>query len=125
MTTTVQAGTRQKVFNYVSKHIMAKGFAPTIREIMDGCQISSTSVVLHHLRMLDKLGHLVRTDEVARGIALGAAAGMNSSLSLNCHAATRWAGTEVAQHLHDGCPGHVFQAWDQREFDCQCGCGHV
>ncbi len=117
-------GTRQKVFNYVSKHIMSKGIAPTIREIMEGCQISSTSVVSHHLQKLDASGHLVRTDDIARGIALGDAAGMNSSLSLTCHAATRWPGTEVSLHLHDACPGHVFQAWDGREFECECGCGH-
>ena len=24
------------------------------------------------------------------------------------------------QHLHAMCPGHVFQAWDGAEFDCEC-----
>ncbi len=122
--TLVQDSKRQRIFTFVSRHIMTKGFAPTVREIMDGVGISSTSLVSYHLNELGKSGHLVRSEGLARGLILGDAAGMNSNLSLTCHAATRWAGTEVAGHLHAMCPGHVFQAWDDHEFDCQCACGH-
>ncbi len=114
----------QSIFTFVSEHIMTKGLAPTIREIMDGCEMASTSTVSYHLAKLAKSGHLRRDSNVARGLFLGDEAGMNTSLSFMCHAASRCAGTEVATHLHAACPGHVFQAWDSREFDCQCGCAH-
>ncbi len=122
--TLLQDSKGQRIFTYVSMHITTRGFAPTIREIMEGVGISSTSVVSRHLNQLHDLGHLVRSEGLARGIALGDAAGMNLNFSLMCHAATRWAGTDVAAHLHGMCPGHVFQAWDSREFDCACTCGH-
>ena len=46
------------------------GYAPTVREIQDGCQISSTSVVGHHLMQLDKAGYINRISGVSRGIEL-------------------------------------------------------
>ncbi len=122
--TLLQDSRRQRIFTFVSRHIMTNGYGPTIREIMKACQIASTSNVTFHLDALATSGHLTRASDTARGIALGDSAGMNSSMSLTCHAATRWAGTEVAGHLHQQCPGHVFQAWDSREFDCVCACGH-
>ena len=122
--TLIQDSKRMRIFTFVSQHIMTRGFAPTIREIKAEVGISSTSVVSYHLTQLHNSGHLMRAEGLARGITLGDAAGMNSNLSLTCHAATRWAGTEIAGHLHAMCPGHVFQAWDSREFDCACACGH-
>ncbi len=113
---------RKAILDFVSERIGSSRFAPSIREIGQAVGIASTSQVVGHLDALCSLGLLERTAGTARGLALG----MNTidNVSFMCHAATRWGGTEVAVHLHTACPGHVFQAWDQREFDCECGCGH-
>lgn len=113
---------RKAILDYVSERIGGSGFAPSIREIGKAVGIASTSQVTGHLDALCSLGLLERATDTARGLALGI--NTIADLSFMCQAATRWSGTEVGRHLHQGCPGHVFQAWDQREFDCQCGCGH-
>lgn len=113
---------RKAILDFVSECIGKSGFAPSIREIGAAVGIASTSQVAGHLDALVSLGLLERTGFTARGLALGRAS--IADMSFMCHAAIRWGGTEVAAHLHEACPGHVFQAWDQREFECQCDC-HV
>jgi hypothetical protein len=113
---------RKAILDFVSESIGKSGFAPSIREIGAAVGIASTSQVVGHLDALVSLGLLERTGSTARALALGRAS--ITDMSFMCHAATRWGGTEVADHLHEACPGHVFQAWDQWEFECECGC-HV
>lgn len=45
-------------------------YPPTVREIVKGCGLSSTSVALYHLLTLGQRGYLTRTRDIARGIAL-------------------------------------------------------
>ena len=45
-----------------------KATPPSIRDIVKGCNISSTSVVDYNLRILEREGHLRRDAEVSRGI---------------------------------------------------------
>ena len=45
-------------------------FGPTIREIVDGCGLSSTSVANYNLNGLERGGFIRRNKEVARGIEL-------------------------------------------------------
>ncbi len=52
--------------NYTAKH----GYAPSVRDIMDGLGASSTSVVNYRLRVLERLGHIERDRGIARGIRL-------------------------------------------------------
>lgn len=111
---------RKDILEFVSQKIGTSGFAPTIREIGTAVGIASTSQIAGHLDALCSLGLLERTTDTARGLALGV--NTIADVSFMCHAATRWGGTEVADHLHNACPGHVFQAWDQRDFECRCGC---
>ncbi len=111
---------RKVILDFVSERIGSSGFAPSIREIGAAVGIASTSQVVGHLDALCSLGLLERTAGTARGLAMGPKTVVN--MSFMCQAATRWAGTEVAAHLHEACPGHVFQAWDRREFDCECEC---
>lgn len=112
---------RKAILDFVSERIGSSG-PPSIREIGQAVGIASTSQVVGHLDALCAKGHLERTGGTSRALAMGPKAVAN--LSFLCQAATRWSGTEVADHLHTECPGHVFQAWDQREFECQCVC-HV
>lgn len=114
---------RKAILDFVSESIGKSGYAPSIREIGSAVGIASTSQVVGHLDALVSLGLLERTGSTARGLAMGRATMVD--MSFMCHAATRWNGTEVAEHLHEACPGLVFQAWDQREFKCQCVCHHA
>ena len=52
--------------DYTAHHV----YPPTLREIVEGCDLSSTSVALYNLVALGQRGYLTRTRDVARGIAL-------------------------------------------------------
>ena len=45
-------------------------YPPTVREITGGCRISSTSVTIYNLRILEHRGYLTRKPRSARSIAL-------------------------------------------------------
>jgi repressor LexA len=45
-------------------------YPPSIRQIQDACEISSTSVVDYNLRALEKAGYIRRDREISRGIEL-------------------------------------------------------
>jgi repressor LexA len=62
--------TRQKIIKYIRDFIDEKGYAPTVRDILKGCSISSTAVVQHHLNVLEKDGLIHRDPEVFRSIQL-------------------------------------------------------
>jgi repressor LexA len=62
--------TRQKILQYIRDFVDDKGYAPTIRDILKGCSISSTAVVQHHLNMLEKEGVIHRDPEIFRSIQL-------------------------------------------------------
>lgn len=47
-----------------------RDYPPTIRDILKGCGISSTSVVDYNLKILEREGHIHRDREVSRGIEL-------------------------------------------------------
>jgi hypothetical protein len=40
--------TRENILRFIGDYIDDKGYAPTIRDILKGCSISSTAVVQHH-----------------------------------------------------------------------------
>lgn len=56
------------VLNFIASHIIDTGFPPTIREIGDHLDISSTNGVNDHLKALEKKGYLVREDAKSRAI---------------------------------------------------------
>lgn len=58
------------ILEYISDHLDEKGYPPTIREIGQVCNISSTSVVNYNLNKLEREGYLVRDRKVSRGLTL-------------------------------------------------------
>lgn len=62
--------TRQKIFSYIRDFMDDKGYAPTVRDILKGCAISSTAVVQHHLNVLERDGLIHRDPEIFRSIQL-------------------------------------------------------
>jgi repressor LexA len=62
--------TRQRIFKYIRDFLEDRGYAPTVRDILKGCNISSTAVVQHHLNILEREGHIHRDPEIFRSIQL-------------------------------------------------------
>jgi len=61
---------QQRIFEYIRDFIDDHDYPPSIRQIQEACQISSTSVVDYNLRILEKLGLIRRDREVSRAIEL-------------------------------------------------------
>lgn len=61
---------QQRMYNFIQAFIRAKGWPPTLREIGQQVDISSSYVVNYNLRILVRKGWLERDPEVARGIRI-------------------------------------------------------
>ena len=60
----------KKILEFLGKYQDTAGYPPSIREIGDGTNISSTSVVNYYLDQLEKMGYIKREDHISRGIRL-------------------------------------------------------
>ena len=68
-----QAGhneTRERIFHFLHDFRDKHDYMPTVRDILKGCNISSTAVVQHHLDVLEREGKIHRDPEVFRSIRL-------------------------------------------------------
>jgi repressor LexA len=71
MTNSKSLSTKQQaILSFIRDFISRHDYPPSIRDIQDGCQISSTSVVDYNLKALERLGHIRRDREVSRAIEL-------------------------------------------------------
>jgi len=71
-----QSETRTQILKFLQDFIDDRGYPPTVRDIQRGCGISSTSVVQHHLKVLQREGFIRRDPEISRGIwAVGTKSG--------------------------------------------------
>jgi repressor LexA len=61
---------QQSILRFIRDFIRDKDYPPSIRDIQDGCGISSTSVVDYNLKALERLGYIRRDREVSRAIEL-------------------------------------------------------
>ncbi len=61
---------RKQILSYIGSFIQEKGYAPAVRNIAQGCGISSSSVVQYHLNILEQQGYISRDREVSRSIGL-------------------------------------------------------
>ncbi len=61
---------QERILEFMGWFLDARGYPPTVRDIMRGCDLSSTSVVDYNLRILEREGYLRRDREVSRGIEL-------------------------------------------------------
>ncbi len=61
---------QQKILVFIRRFIEEKSYPPTIRDIVRGCGISSTSVEDYNLTRLEETGFLRRQREISRGIEL-------------------------------------------------------
>jgi len=61
---------QKHIIDFVRRFWVDRGYPPTIRDIVNGCGISSTSVVDYNLNILEREGYIRRHPEVSRGIEL-------------------------------------------------------
>ena len=61
---------QRRILAFLRRFREEKDYPPTIRDILKGCGISSTSVVDYNLKILEREGHIRRDREVSRGIEL-------------------------------------------------------
>lgn len=61
---------QNNIINFIEQFIEEHDYPPTVRDIQNGCNISSTSVVKYNLDRLSENGLLTRDSEVSRGIAI-------------------------------------------------------
>jgi repressor LexA len=64
---------QRRVLEFIRRFIGEHGYPPTIREICEACEISSTSVANYNLRRLAEAGYIRRSDRLSRAIELTAA----------------------------------------------------
>ncbi|MFH0942537.1 MAG: transcriptional repressor LexA [Chloroflexota bacterium] len=64
---------RQRILSFISDFLNERGYAPTVRDIVRGCDISTSSVVQYHLDILKREGHIQRDPRVFRSIRLSRA----------------------------------------------------
>jgi repressor LexA len=61
---------RENILKFLQSFTDERGYAPTVRDIMRGCNLSSTSVVQHHLNILEREGYIHRDPQIVRSIQL-------------------------------------------------------
>jgi repressor LexA len=71
MTTGKSLSSKQNaILHFIRDFIREHDYPPSIRDIQDGCGISSTSVVDYNLKALERMGFIRRDREVSRAIEL-------------------------------------------------------
>ena len=61
---------QQRIIDFIRRFGGNRGYPPTIRDIVSGCGISSTSVAAYNLGILERAGYIRRHPEISRGIEL-------------------------------------------------------
>lgn len=61
---------QQAILNFLHNFLEERGYPPTVRDIVKGCGLSSTSVADYNLKILKREGYIRRDPEVSRGIEL-------------------------------------------------------
>lgn len=71
---------QQQILDFLKAFIEEHDYPPSIRDIQEGCGISSTSVVDYNLRKLEEKGFIRRDREISRGIELLGARGRRTRI---------------------------------------------
>jgi repressor LexA len=61
---------QQKIIDFIRQFWQERGYPPTVRDIVSGCEVSSTSVVDYNLDILERKGFIRRHSGISRGIEL-------------------------------------------------------
>jgi len=61
---------QQEILNFIKEQLLSKGYPPSVREICDAVNLSSTSSVHNHLNALEKNGYIRRDSSKTRAIEI-------------------------------------------------------
>jgi len=61
---------QRQILNFVADFTDERGYPPSVRDIVRGCGISSTSVAQYHINVLRRRSYIRRDPDVSRSIAL-------------------------------------------------------
>ena len=61
---------QSRILTFIRHYVAANSRPPSLRDITEGCNISSTSVVDYNIRRLEENGYLTRTPMTRRTIVL-------------------------------------------------------
>ena len=61
---------QQRIVDFIKRFWRDRNYPPTVRDIVSGCAISSTSVVDYNLNILEREGYIHRHPGISRGIEL-------------------------------------------------------
>ena len=61
---------QQRILKFLCDFLEEKEYPPSIRDIVRGCGLTSTSVANYNLNILEREGYIRRDHEVSRGIGL-------------------------------------------------------
>jgi len=61
---------QQHIIDFLRRFLTDRQYPPTIRDIVVGCGLSSTSVVNYNLKILEREGYIRRQPEISRGIVV-------------------------------------------------------
>ena len=61
---------QQHIIDFLSRFALERSYPPTVRDIVSGCGISSTSVVDYNLDILEREGYIRRHPGISRGIEM-------------------------------------------------------
>ena len=61
---------QQQILDFIRRFLRERSCPPTVRDILAGCKLSSTSVVDYNLRILESERFIRRHRDIARGIEL-------------------------------------------------------
>lgn len=72
----------QETYNFIASYIETNKYPPSIREICSNVKLDSTSSVVYHLKKLEKMGKITRSDNKNRAIELTDALSSVPTISL-------------------------------------------
>jgi repressor LexA len=70
---------QHKMIDFIGAFTQDRGYPPTIRQIGEAVNISSTSVVNYNLNKLERDGYIMRDLKVSRGVRLADGVGRNTA----------------------------------------------
>ena len=73
---------QQQMIDFIHEFKEERGYPPTVRDIVSGCGISSTSVVDYNLKILERRGYFRRHSGISRGIELPARTGSQETIAV-------------------------------------------
>ncbi len=109
---------QKKILEVLERFQIDPGYPPSIREICDETNISSTSVVNYYLDQLQEMGYIERDSHVSRGIRLlkplsevtGAAAGVAGAVASGLKQSAQTLRQSVEELLRIPIVGRIFAA---------------